>query len=113
LAIRNIENKRKAKEIRALEKDTPTQTYSLCRQRVPVLCVFMVTPALYALRAPPATGTVASYFAYGGVAMASITGAVLEAIADGHKFVVKQKVWNPSVADDIFVGPTGGVYQFC
>ena len=67
----------------------------------------MVTPALYALRAPPAMGTVASYIAHSGVAVA----ALVEVIADVHKFIVKQK-YGTSVTD-IFVGPTGGDYRIC
>lgn len=109
LEIRNLVNKRKAREIRALEK-TPRLKRIPFAVSVSLFYAFMVTPALYALRAPPAMGTVASYIAYSGVAMA-ITGAILEAIADGHKFVVKQK-YGAGVTD-IFVGPTGGVYRIC
>ena len=109
LEIRNLVNKRKAREIRAFEK-TPRLKRIPFAVSVSLFYAFMVTPALYALREPPAMGTVASYIAYSGVAMA-ITGAVLEAIADAHKFVVKQK-YGAGVTD-IFVGPTGGVYRIC
>ena len=59
-----------------------------------------MTPNLYALRCNKASVV--------GVVVAA-AGALLEAIADGQKFVVKQKYGN----SNIFCGPTGGVYRIC
>jgi steroid 5-alpha reductase family enzyme len=111
LAIRIFVNKTKQKEIREFEK-TPRLKRIPFAVIVSLFYAFMMTPALYALRAPPApTGTtVASYIAYSGVATA-MCGAFLETIADGHKFLVKQKYGNG--INEIFVGPTGGVYRMC
>jgi steroid 5-alpha reductase family enzyme len=109
LAIRNFVNKTKQQEIRAFEK-TPRLKRIPFAVSVSLFYALMTTPALYALRAPPATGTLASYLAYSGVATAMF-GAILEAIADGHKFLVKQKYGNG--IKEIFVGPTGGVYRMC
>jgi steroid 5-alpha reductase family enzyme len=109
LAIRNLVNTTKQKEVLAFEK-TPRLKRIPFAVGVSLFYAFMTTPALYALRAPPATGTWASHLAYGGVATAML-GAILEAIADGHKFLVKQKYG--SGLNEIFVGPTGGVYRMC
>lgn len=67
-----------------------------------LLYAFLTTPALYAMRGP-----VTSSIATGGACLA-IFGAVLEAIADAQKFIVKQT--NKDVKEE-FVGPTGFVYR--
>jgi steroid 5-alpha reductase family enzyme len=63
---------------------------------------FLTTPVLYAMRVP-----VTSSIATGGAYLAWF-GAVLEAIADAQKFIVKQA--NKGV-EDKFVGPTSFAYQ--
>jgi len=109
LALRNFVNKEKGREMKNFDK-TPRLKRIPFAASVALFYSFMITPALYALRAPPVVGTVASKIAYSGVAIA-IGGALLEAIADWHKFFVKQKYSSGST--DIFVGPTGGVYRLC
>jgi steroid 5-alpha reductase family enzyme len=109
LAILNIVNKAKGREMKNFDK-TPRLKRIPFAVGVALFYAFMTTPALYALRAPPVAGTVASKIAYGGVAIA-VGGALLEAIADWHKFFVKQKYGAGN--NDIFVGPTGGVYRIC
>lgn len=107
LSIRNIFNKSKGREMKNFDK-TPRLQRIPFAVGVALFYSFMMCPAMYALRAPPDVGTIASKIAYSGVGIA-FTGALLEAIADGHKFYVKQKYG----ATDIFVGPTGGVYRIC
>ena len=109
LALRNIVNKTKARELKSFDK-TPRLKRIPFAIGVALFYAFMCTPALYGLRAPPAVGSVASKIAFGGVGIA-FGGALLEAIADWHKLFVKQKYGNNNA--DIFVGPTGGVYQLC
>lgn len=108
LSIRNVVNKAKGREMKNFDK-TPRLKRIPFAASVALFYAFMVCPTLYALRAPPAVGSVASKIAYSGVAIA-VGGALLEAIADWHKFYVKQKY---GANTDIFVGPTGGVYRVC
>lgn len=63
---------------------------------------FMTTPLLYAMRAEVLTSLLSKV----GVGLAW-TGAVLEAVADFHKIVVKNK----GKKSDDFSGPFGGVYR--
>lgn len=62
---------------------------------------FMTTPLLYAMRAD----VLASPLTKVGVGLAWV-GAILEAIADQHKIIVKS-----SKKSDDFTGPFGGVYR--
>jgi hypothetical protein len=76
---------------------------------------FMTTPVLYALRAPAALGSVGGKIALAGTGLAW-SGAVLEAVADAHKFVRKAKTastTNATTTDTTknFVGPSSGVYS--
>lgn len=73
---------------------------------------FMTTPVLYALRAPAVPGSVAGKIAIAGTALAWF-GAVLEAVADGHKFIRKlsSKSGDDSGKDKQFKGPSNGVYR--
>jgi steroid 5-alpha reductase family enzyme len=72
---------------------------------------FMTTPLLYSLRGPVRLlsdgmfGTWQSSLAWIGTGLAWM-GAVLEAVADAHKFVAKSGAQGTA-----FRGPTGGVYR--
>jgi steroid 5-alpha reductase family enzyme len=70
---------------------------------------FMTTPVLYALRAPAVPGSVAGKIAVAGTALAWF-GAILEAVADGHKFIRKLTTKNGDSSKD-FRGPSTGVYR--
>jgi steroid 5-alpha reductase family enzyme len=107
LSLRNFVNKAKAREMKNFDK-TPRLKRIPFAAGVALFYSFMVSPAMYALRATPAVGSIASKIAYSGVGIA-FGGALLEATADWHKFYTKQKYG----ATDIFVGPTGGVYRLC
>jgi steroid 5-alpha reductase family enzyme len=67
---------------------------------------FMTTPVLYALRAPAVPGSVAGKIAVAGTALAWF-GAILEAVADTHKFISKSS----SRGSKDFKGPSTGVYR--
>jgi steroid 5-alpha reductase family enzyme len=67
---------------------------------------FMTTPVLYALRAPAVPGSVAGKIAVAGTALAWF-GALLEAVADVHKFVRKLNTSRGKA----FRGPSNGVYR--
>jgi steroid 5-alpha reductase family enzyme len=70
----------------------------------------MTTPLLYALRAPAILGTPLYSMARVGTGMAW-TGALLQAIADTHKCVVKQRSrGGGSVNQKVFGGPTKGAF---
>lgn len=66
----------------------------------------MTSPIMYALRNPTTVGTKLHTVAACGTYL-SLFGAILEAIADYHKCLVKQK----STGSE-FVGPSRGVYAF-
>jgi len=70
------------------------------------LYAFMTLPVLYALRAPATEGW-PIIIAWTG-AIVAWAGALLEAIADSHKHMVKQQHDDHSK----FVGPTTGVYRW-
>jgi steroid 5-alpha reductase family enzyme len=74
-----------------------TFSYSLA-----LFYAFLTTPALYAMREP-----VTSSIAMGGAYLACF-GAVLEAVADAQKYLVKQA--NKGV-EDKFLGPTSLAYR--
>ena len=67
----------------------------------------MTSPLLYALRAPPASVRVA----WAGAATAW-AGALVEAVADAHKFVKKRSAF-ARTAPGTFDGPLGGLYATC
>jgi steroid 5-alpha reductase family enzyme len=77
---------------------------------------FMTTPILYALRAPTIPGSVAGNIAVAGTALAWF-GALLEAVADGHKFIRKFPSKKNGDGDKdkdsskVFKGPSNGVYR--
>ena len=77
----------------------------------------MTAPVLYVLRSPPALNTWQWNVAWGGTIVAWL-GAILEAVADTHKFLVKNNDHNDNGDDDDgsssgtrFVGPTQGTYR--
>jgi steroid 5-alpha reductase family enzyme len=67
----------------------------------------MTTLTLYALRVPP-TKRIGKVIALSGALLAWV-GAILQAIADGHKMVCKAKQADLKQ----FKGPDGGVYRIC
>jgi steroid 5-alpha reductase family enzyme len=71
---------------------------------------FMTTPVLYALRAPAVPGSVAGKIAVAGTALAWF-GALLEAVADGHKFIRKFGTTKSEDSSKVFRGPSTGVYR--
>lgn len=69
---------------------------------------FLTTPVLYALRS---TGAVDSRISMAGASLAW-TGAILEAIADLHKLIVKQQS-NDDKDGKEFTGPDTWAYRIC
>ena len=111
LALRSVIVAGKAERIKSCDV-TPR------RKRIPLaLCValfyaIMTLPVLYACRSGPLEG-IPHVIATAG-AVVAVLGAVMEAIADSHKFLVRrQRSSSGSGEEDNFVGPTGGVYQIC
>lgn len=85
-----------------------------------LLYSFMTSPLLYFLRNPPPKGSLLEKFSQTGVVLAWV-GAVMEAIADAHKFWVKahhrstratsRTSGNKKKDSPTFCGPSGGVYR--
>lgn len=92
----------KAKQLKEFDKSPPLKRLPLAIG-VSMFYAFMTSPLLYALRAGTAFGscTVAKV----GIALAWF-GAIVEALADGQKFLAKRS----AKGEDTFVGPTGGIY---
>lgn len=94
------------------EKSTTTRSEPARLKRIPfalslsLFYALMTTPILYALRAP-VSDTIAWKLrtAWTGAGLAW-AGAILEAVADAHKFLVKLK----SKDKTTFVGPSKGCY---
>jgi steroid 5-alpha reductase family enzyme len=108
LAIRNASVPSKAEQMKNFDKSPRLQRIPLALG-VALFYAFMTIPALYACRAGALQG-IPQQISMAGTALA-IIGAVMEAIADGHKFWAKRRSYSSNDAD--FVGPTGGVYQIC
>jgi steroid 5-alpha reductase family enzyme len=70
-----------------------------------VFYALMVSPVLHVWRVPPVVPAIA----WIGLGMAW-AGALLEAVADQHKHLIKQQ--NPDTGNK-FVGPSTGVYRLC
>ena len=103
LLLRQILSKSKAEQMKTFDKSPRLKRLPLAGS-VALFYAFMVTPVLYAARAGMPSdnnvllaGTILSW-----------TGATVEAIADLHKLVRKQR---SSSADSTFVGPTSGLYR--
>jgi steroid 5-alpha reductase family enzyme len=108
LAIRNASVPSKAEQMKNFDKSPRLLRIPLALG-VALFYAFMTLPALYACRAGALEG-IPQQISITGTALA-IIGAVLEAVADGHKFWAKRGS-SKNEAND-FVGPTGGVYQIC
>ena len=84
-----------------------------------VLYACMVSPVLFVLRNTDPTGASTAswtastwYLSYGVELLMSYGGLLLEAVADQHKFYVKQR-HQSDYGDLRFVGPTHGLYGLC
>lgn len=104
LVLRNATVPSKAKQLKSFDKSPPLQRIPLAIN-VALLYAFMTSPAMFALQ------TMES----GNVAMIGATiawiGAIMEAVADGQKFLAKRGLSDEEAKK--FVGPTGGFYQLC
>jgi steroid 5-alpha reductase family enzyme len=119
----------KGKQMKAFDKSPRLQRIPF-GAAVAFFYALLMTPALYAARRYSlhvATSTSAAAAATTMTTLMSIltnlgtpmawTGAILEAIADGHKFVAKQTQNSNTNSSDsenvdkIFAGPTTGVYR--
>lgn len=100
ILFRNVLVKSKADKFKDLDK-TPRLKRIPLILNVAIFYSFLASPALYAFRGATSTGKLL----WTGVYAAWI-GAILEAIADAHKFVCKRG--KDEAAD--FAGPTGGLY---
>ena len=110
LAIRNASVASKAEQMKSFDKSPWLQRIPLALS-VALFYAFMILPALYACRAGPLEG-IPHVIATAG-AVVAVFGAVMEAIADSHKFLAKRRSSSGGVEVDNFVGPTVGVYQIC
>jgi len=107
----------KASQIKSFDKSPPLKRIPFAAS-VASLYAFLMTPCLYALRgtAEKAMSSTSQKVLLGG-AVLSWAGVVMEAVADYHKFYVKQKKAGASKEKEEedekpeFVGPTGGVYS--
>jgi len=108
LLIRELTVPSKQKQIKSFDK-TPLLKRVPFSISVAMFYAFMVTPAMYVMQQFANTATPltkgANQIAFLGAAIAWF-GALMEAIADGHKFLVKRGK-DESVD---FHGPTTGVY---
>ena len=137
LLLRDMLVPNKAKQMKEFDKNPRLQRIPF-GAAVSFFYALLMTPALYAMRAYPlhataaaatTTTTTTAGAAVGMISMATTlvnvnkvgtglawAGAILEAIADGHKFIAKQKQRNSisSSNDNVdtnFAGPTTGVYR--
>ena len=114
LALRNASVASKAEQMKSFDKSPRLARIPLALG-VALFYAFMTLPALYACRAGPLEGIPQVISMVGAVV--AVLGAVMEAIADSHKFLVKRQSNSSSSGAgdtvDNFVGPTGGVYQIC
>lgn len=94
----------RAEQVKSFDK-TPRLKRIPFAVSVSIFYAFMTSPLLYAARASPVENNLVMNI---GVALAW-AGAILEAIADGQKYLVKKK----SNQEDTFVGPTNGCYRLC
>mmetsp|Transcript_15338 Transcript_15338/g.18169 ORF Transcript_15338/g.18169 Transcript_15338/m.18169 type:complete len:336 (+) Transcript_15338:15-1022(+) len=110
LLLRNFTVKSKREQMKKTDTTPRLQRLPMAAS-VALFYSFLATPVLYAARAAGGT-TLAQppYLQNISMAGAGIAwfGALLEALADGHKFISKVG-WDQKS----FVGPTGGVFRIC
>ena len=94
----------KQKQIKSFDKSPPLKRIPFSIS-VSIFYAFMVTPVLYSCRQMSSNGGTNSIIALIGAIMAW-SGALLESVADFHKFLVKR---GKDGSED-FVGPMNGVY---
>ena len=101
-----VESKKKV--FKDLDKTDPIKRIPLALS-VSLLYAFMTSPALFALRGKaPAAGSILEKVQISGAGI-SIFGTILEAVADQHKYQVKQG----KDEADTFTGPTTWSYRLC
>lgn len=103
LFLRNVTVKSKGDQIKSMDK-TPRLKRIPLALSVALFYSFMVSPALYAARAGSLTPLYLSKISLAGAGIAWV-GAILEAVADTHKYINKLGADSKK-----FVGPTGGAY---
>lgn len=107
LLARQAVFKEKGDEMKATDKSPRLKRVPFAVS-VGLFYAMMSIPNLYALRSGPLEeGTILATVSMVGAIMAW-TGALIEAIADGHKFLVKKRAKEGST---LFQGPTGGLYR--
>jgi len=100
ILFRNFFVKSKADKFKEMDKSPKLKRIPFVLN-VSLFYAFMTSPAMYALRGGIETGKLV----WAGV-FTAWAGAILEAVSDTHKFIVKR---GKDQAKD-FVGPTGGLY---
>jgi len=103
LLIREWTVESKRQQIKAFDKSPLLQRIPLAVS-VSLFYAFLTLPLLYAAR----TAIEDSLILKIGTGLAWL-GAVMEAVTDGQKFLVKRQASDEST----FVGPTGGFYKLC
>jgi len=114
LLLRNLTVKSKKEQMKKIDTTPRLQRLPMAAS-VALFYSFLTTPVLYAARAagrstPTALAQQQPYLQNISMAGATIAwfGALLEALADGQKFISKVG-WDQKS----FVGPTGGVFRIC
>eukprot|EP00548_Thalassiothrix_antarctica_P013094 CAMPEP_0194169094 /NCGR_PEP_ID=MMETSP0154-20130528/3789_1 /TAXON_ID=1049557 /ORGANISM="Thalassiothrix antarctica, Strain L6-D1" /LENGTH=335 /DNA_ID=CAMNT_0038880337 /DNA_START=30 /DNA_END=1037 /DNA_ORIENTATION=+ len=105
LLVRNLTVPSKAETMKKLDKSPRLQRIPLAIA-VSMFYAFITSPLMYAARYSVANSLVMNV----GVSLAWL-GALMEAIADAQKYLVKRSAAKET--DTTFVGPTGGVYRIC
>jgi len=104
LYFRNLTVKSKGDQIKNMDK-TPRLKRIPLALSVSLFYSFLVSPALYAVRAGNVTPPLWNKISVAGSGIAWL-GAILEAVTDTHKYINKMGNDNED-----FVGPTGGAYS--
>ncbi|KAG7354032.1 DUF1295 domain containing protein [Nitzschia inconspicua] len=105
LLLRQFSSPEKNQQVKNFDKSPRLKRIPFAAS-VSLFYTFMMTPIMYVLRTEtPVTNNVILNTG----AFLAWCGAILEAIADYHKFLVKQR--NRNSDGKTFVGPTSGVYR--
>jgi protein-S-isoprenylcysteine O-methyltransferase Ste14 len=104
LLLRQWSSPEKAQQVKSFDKSPPWRRIPFAAS-VSLFYAFLMTPVMYMLRSENLS---ANNIVLNTGAFLAWAGAILETVADYHKFFVKQ---NSKTKKNKFAGPTSGVYR--
>jgi steroid 5-alpha reductase family enzyme len=110
LQWRLIKAPQKAAKLRSFGK-TPRLKRIPFAASLALFYALMTTPVLYVSRATASTNVASTSIIFKIGTILAWAGAILEAVADQQKFIIKQRSAKKGDENKTFVGPTSGVYQ--